>query len=80
MAEGKIAAPLQRSYQWLDGSAFLSHVERVRRARGDTVPESYFSDPLMYQGGADDMLGARDAICVLSRFGVFRVASFMFFC
>ena len=66
LADGKIAAPLPRSYQWLDGSAFLSHVERVRRARGDTVPESYFSDPLMYQGGADDMLGARDAIRVLS--------------
>lgn len=66
LAEGKVAAPLPRACQWLDGSAYLSHAARVRRARGDKVPESYFTDPLMYQGGADDMLGARDAIRVLS--------------
>ena len=66
LAGGKIAAPLPRAYQWLDGSAYLSHVERVRRARNDKVPESFYSDPLMYQGGADDMLGARDPIRVLS--------------
>ncbi len=66
LAAGKVAAPLPRAYQWLDGSAYLSHVERVRRARNDTVPESFYSDPLMYQGGADDMLGARDPIRVLS--------------
>jgi len=66
LAQGKIAAPLPRAYQWLDGSAYLAHVERVRRARGDQVPESFYTDPLMYQGGADAMLGARDAIRVLS--------------
>jgi fumarylacetoacetate (FAA) hydrolase len=66
LGSGRIAAPLPRCYQWMDGSAYLSHVERVRRARGDKVPESYYSDPLMYQGGADDMLGARDPIRVLS--------------
>jgi len=66
LAAGKIAAPLPRAYQWLDGSAYLSHVERVRAARNDKVPESFYSDPLMYQGGADDMLGARDPIRVLS--------------
>jgi fumarylacetoacetate (FAA) hydrolase len=66
LGSGKIAAPLPRCYQWMDGSAYLSHVERVRRARGDKVPESFYIDPLMYQGGADDMLGARDPIRVLS--------------
>lgn len=66
LAQGEIAAPLPRSHQWLDGSAYLSHVERVRRARNDSVPASYFTDPLMYQGGGDAMLGARDPIAVLS--------------
>jgi len=66
LAEGKVAAPLPRTHQWLDGSAYLSHVERVRRARNDTVPESYFTNPLMYQGGGDSMLGPRDNIEVLS--------------
>jgi fumarylacetoacetate (FAA) hydrolase len=59
---GEVAAPLPRAYQWLDGSAYLTHVERVRRARKDTVPESFYSDPLMYQGGADAMMGPRDPI------------------
>ncbi len=59
---GEVAAPLPRAYEWLDGSAYLSHVERVRRARNDTVPESYFKDPLMYQGGAGMMMGPRDPI------------------
>ena len=63
---GGIDAPLPRAYEWLDGSAYLSHVERVRRARNDTVPESYHRDPLMYQGGAGRMMGARDPIRVLS--------------
>jgi fumarylacetoacetate (FAA) hydrolase len=63
---GQVAAPLPRTHQWLDGSAYLSHVERVRRARNDKVPESFYSDPLMYQGGGDSMLGARDAIDVLT--------------
>lgn len=65
LARGEVAAPLPRAYEWLDGSAYLSHVERVRRARGDTVPESYFRDPLMYQGGAGDMMGPRDPIRAL---------------
>jgi fumarylacetoacetate (FAA) hydrolase len=64
--EGKIAAPLPRTHQWLDGSAYLSHVERVRRARNDKVPDSFYTDPLMYQGGGDNMLGPRDDIEVLS--------------
>jgi len=62
--QGKIAAPLPRTHQWLDGSAYLSHVERVRRARNDKVPESFYNEPLMYQGGGDSMLGARDDIVV----------------
>jgi fumarylacetoacetate (FAA) hydrolase len=62
LARGEVAAPLPRAYEWLDGSAYLSHVERVRRARGDTVPESFYRDPLMYQGGAGDMMGPRDPI------------------
>ncbi len=66
LAKGEVDAPLPRAYEWLDGSAYLSHVERVRRARNDTVPESYQRDPLMYQGGAGDMMGPRDPIRVLS--------------
>ena len=50
-------APLPRAYQWADGSAFINHVELVRRARNAEVPESYYTDPLMYQGGSDDFLG-----------------------
>jgi fumarylacetoacetate (FAA) hydrolase len=53
-------APLPRAHQWLDGSAYLPHIERVRQARGATVPDSLRSDPLMYQGGSDDFLGPRD--------------------
>ena len=52
------AAPLPRAYQWADGSAYLNHVELVRAARGATVPESFYQDPLMYQGASDDLLGA----------------------
>jgi fumarylacetoacetate (FAA) hydrolase len=66
LASGKVAAPLPRAYEWLDGSAYLTHVERVRRARNDKVPESFYTDPLMYQGGAGDMMGARDPIRVAS--------------
>lgn len=66
LAAGKVAAPLPRAYEWLDGSAYLTHVERVRRARNDKVPESFYSDPLMYQGGAGSMMGARDPIRVHS--------------
>jgi fumarylacetoacetate (FAA) hydrolase len=57
LAAGKVARPLPRAYEWLDGSAYLMHVERVRRARNDKVPESFYSDPLMYQGGAGSMMG-----------------------
>ena len=53
-------APLPRAFQWADGSAYLNHVELVRRARGAEMPESFLGDPLMYQGGSDDFLGARD--------------------
>ena len=55
-------SPLPRAYQWLDGSAYLNHVELVRKARGATVPESFYDDPLMYQGGSDTFIGPRDAI------------------
>ncbi len=53
-------APLPRAYQWADGSAYLNHVELVRKARGAEVPASFYEDPLMYQGGSDDFLGPRD--------------------
>jgi fumarylacetoacetate (FAA) hydrolase len=56
------AAPLPRAYQWLDGSAYLSHVERVRKARGAEMPKRLLDDPLMYQGASDVMLGACDPI------------------
>ena len=55
-------SPLPRAYQWIDGSAYLNHVELVRKARGATVPESFYDDPLMYQGGSDTFIGPRDAI------------------
>ena len=66
LASHEVAPPLPRAYEWLDGSAYLSHVERVRRARNDKVPESFYKDPLMYQGGAGAMMGPRDPIRVLS--------------
>ena len=50
-------APLPRAYQWADGSAYINHVELVRRARNAEVPASFYVDPLMYQGGSDDFLG-----------------------
>jgi fumarylacetoacetate (FAA) hydrolase len=66
LAAGEVDAPLPRAYEWLDGSAYLSHVERVRRARNDKVPESFYKDPLMYQGGAGRMMGPRDPIRAIS--------------
>ncbi len=57
-----LAAPLPRAYQWLDGSAYLPHVERVRKARGAEIPDSFYHDPLMYQGGSDILVGPRDPI------------------
>ncbi len=53
-------APLPRAFQWADGSAYLNHVELVRKARGADMPASFFEDPLMYQGGSDDFLGPCD--------------------
>ena len=57
-------APLPRAYQWLDGSAYLNHVELVRAAGGSDVPERFFTEPLMYQGGSDDLQGPCDDILV----------------
>jgi len=57
-----LAAPLPRAYQWLDASAYLSHLERVRRARGAELPAYMRNEPLMYQGGSDSALAARDPI------------------
>ena len=59
-------APLPRAYQWLDGSAYLNHVELVRQARGAEVPASFKTDPLIYQGGSDDFIGPCDDIVVAS--------------
>jgi fumarylacetoacetate (FAA) hydrolase len=56
------AAPLPRAYQWADGSAYVTHVELVRKARGAEMPPSFWTDPLMYQGGSDGLLGATDLI------------------
>jgi fumarylacetoacetate (FAA) hydrolase len=53
-------APLPRAFQWVDGSAYLNHVELVRKARGAEVPASFYDDPLMYQGASDDFLGPTD--------------------
>ena len=67
----KAAAPLPRAYQWCDGSAYLSHAELVRKARNAEMPEFLYKDPLMYQGGSDTLIGARDAIEVADEaFGV----------
>ncbi|MEE8140415.1 MAG: 2-keto-4-pentenoate hydratase, partial [Alphaproteobacteria bacterium] len=56
------AAPLPRAYQWADGSAYVNHVELMRKARGAELPQSFWSDPLMYQGGSDAFLGPCDPI------------------
>jgi fumarylacetoacetate (FAA) hydrolase len=60
------AAPLPRAYQWADASAYLSHVERVRKARGAEMPASFRTDPLMYQGGSDGFLGPTEPIVAAS--------------
>lgn len=60
--EREAAAPLPRAYQWADGSAYVNHVALVRQARGAEMPDSFWHDPLMYQGGSDGLLGPRDAI------------------
>jgi fumarylacetoacetate (FAA) hydrolase len=64
-------APLPRAFQWADGSAYVNHVELVRRARGAEMPPEFWTDPLMYQGGADDLLGAHDDIvCASEAYGI----------
>ena len=59
-------APLPRAYQWADGSAYINHVELVRAARNSDVPDTYYTDPLMYQGGSDDFIGPTDDVIVPS--------------
>ncbi|MFJ5382828.1 fumarylacetoacetate hydrolase family protein [Cupriavidus sp. CER94] len=64
-------APLPRAYQWADGSAYVNHVELVRRARGAEMPREFWTDPLMYQGGSDDFIGPQDDIvCPNEAFGI----------
>lgn len=60
--ERNATSPLPRAYQWADGSAYVNHVALVRQARGAEMPESFWSDPLMYQGGSDGFLAPRDPI------------------
>jgi fumarylacetoacetate (FAA) hydrolase len=60
--EHEAGSPLPRAYQWADGSAYVNHVALVRQARGAEMPESFWADPLMYQGGSDGFLGPRDPI------------------
>ncbi|MDB5792314.1 MAG: 2-keto-4-pentenoate hydratase [Massilia sp.] len=59
-------SPLPRAFQWADGSAYINHVELVRKARGAEVPASFYADPLMYQGGSDRFIGPCDPIAVMS--------------
>jgi fumarylacetoacetate (FAA) hydrolase len=64
-------APLPRAHQWADGSAYVNHVELVRKARGADMPASFWTDPLMYQGASDDLLGAYDDIvCPHEEYGI----------
>ncbi|MGV3728910.1 fumarylacetoacetate hydrolase family protein [Hydrogenophaga sp.] len=64
-------APLPRAYQWADGSAYINHVELVRAARSSDVPHSFYTDPLMYQGGSDDFIGPCEDVIVASEdFGI----------
>jgi len=60
--EREALAPLPRAYQWADGSAYVNHVALVRQARAAEMPESFWTDPLMYQGGSDEMLPPRSPI------------------
>jgi len=67
----EVHSPLPRTYHWVDGSAYVNHVELVRKARGAEMPESFWHDPLVYQGAGDDLLGPRDDIPVPSEdFGI----------
>jgi fumarylacetoacetate (FAA) hydrolase len=60
--EREAHSPLPRAYQWADGSAYVNHVQLVRQARGAEMPDSFWTDPLMYQGGSDDFLPPRSPI------------------
>jgi len=60
VGSGGVAAPLPRAFQWVDGSAYVNHVELVRKARGAEMPPSFWTDPLVYQGGSDDFIGPTD--------------------
>jgi fumarylacetoacetate (FAA) hydrolase len=62
--QNEVASPLPRAYQWLDGSAYLSHVELVRKARGVDMAPSFLEDPLMYQGSSDYFTGPQDPVFV----------------
>ena len=63
--ESQCHSPLPRAYQWADGSAYINHVELVRKARNADVPASFYTDPLMYQGGSDSFVGPRDPVFAL---------------
>jgi fumarylacetoacetate (FAA) hydrolase len=66
-----LTAPLPRAYQWADGSAYVNHVELVRKARGADMPDNFWTDPLLYQGGSDSFLGPCDPIIVAcEEFGI----------
>jgi fumarylacetoacetate (FAA) hydrolase len=70
-AQADCESPLPRAYQWADGSAYVNHVELVRKARNAAMPETFWTDPLMYQGGSDAFIGPRDDIMVASEeFGI----------
>ena len=64
--QSRCHSPLPRAYQWADGSAYVNHVELVRKARGAEMPENFWTDPLMYQGGSDAFIGPKDDILVVS--------------
>ncbi|MFT5712020.1 MAG: fumarylacetoacetate (FAA) hydrolase [Glaciecola sp.] len=64
--EALCESPLPRAFQWADGSAYVNHVELVRKARGAEIPASFWTDPLMYQGGSDDFIGPRDDVLLPS--------------
>lgn len=69
--EHDVHSPLPRAYQWADGSAFINHVELVRKARGAEMPPSFLEEPLMYQGGSDTFLSPRDPITMADEaFGI----------
>ena len=63
-------SPLPRAYQWADGSAYINHVELVRKARNAEMPPSFYTDPLMYQGGSDSFIGPRDSVTADEGLGI----------